>query len=126
VAAASAASACATPDRTALSGLVCVADRSAEGRPKGQDVRALTVDAEVQRLILEAMRPDRIALAVVALGEIEVQAQAMERRWMSIGTQKRLWIGVQRDPGGTACAICGPQPPDRAFNGLRRPLDIQH
>src|SRR6476659_6685810 len=48
---------------------VCVADRSAEGRPKCQEVRALAVDAEVERLILEALTPDRIALAVAALGE---------------------------------------------------------
>ena len=47
---------------------VCVADRSAEGRPKCQEARALAVDAEVERLILEALTPDRIALAVAALG----------------------------------------------------------
>jgi hypothetical protein len=49
---------------------VCVADNSAEGRPKCQEVRALAVDAEVERLILEALTPDQIALAVAALGEI--------------------------------------------------------
>ena len=41
---------------------VCVADRSAEGRPKCQEARALAVDAEVERLILEALTPGRIAL----------------------------------------------------------------
>jgi len=60
---------------------VCVADRSAEGRPECQEVRALAVDAEVERLILEALTPDRIALAVAALGEIEVETRAMERQW---------------------------------------------
>src|SRR4051794_22791703 len=60
---------------------VCVADRSAEGRPKCQEVRALAIDAEVERLILEALTPDRIALAVAALGEIEVETRAMERQW---------------------------------------------
>jgi DNA invertase Pin-like site-specific DNA recombinase len=60
---------------------VCVADRSAEGRPRCQEVRALQVDAEVERLILTALTPDRIALAVAALGEIEEETRAMERQW---------------------------------------------
>ena len=60
---------------------VCVADRSAEGRPKCQEARALAVDAEVERLILGALTPDRIALAVAALGAIEAQSRTMERQW---------------------------------------------
>ena len=60
---------------------VCVADRSAEGRPKCQEARALAVDAEVERLILEALTPDRIALAVAALGAIEAESRTMERQW---------------------------------------------
>jgi DNA invertase Pin-like site-specific DNA recombinase len=60
---------------------VCVADHSSEGRPRCQEVRALAVDAEVERLILEALTPDRIALAVAALGEIEEEVRAMERQW---------------------------------------------
>jgi hypothetical protein len=60
---------------------VCVADRSAEGRPKCQEVRALAADAEVGRLILEALTPDRIALAIAALGEVEAETRTMERQW---------------------------------------------
>jgi hypothetical protein len=60
---------------------VCVADSNSEGRPRCQEVRALAVDAEVERLILTALTPDRIALAVAALGEIEEEARAMERQW---------------------------------------------
>lgn len=60
---------------------VCVADQSAEGLPKCQEVRALAADAEVERLVLEALTPDRIALAVAALGEIEAEARALERQW---------------------------------------------
>jgi hypothetical protein len=41
---------------------VCVADHNADGRPKCQEVRALAVDAEVERLILQSLRPDQIAL----------------------------------------------------------------
>jgi Recombinase zinc beta ribbon domain/Recombinase len=60
---------------------VCVADSSSEGRPRCQEVRALAVDAEVERLILTALTPDRIALAVAVLGEIEEETRAMERQW---------------------------------------------
>ena len=60
---------------------VCVADSCSEGRPRCQEVRALAVDAEVERLILTALTPDRIALAVAALGEIEEETRAMERQW---------------------------------------------
>jgi len=60
---------------------VCAADRNAEGRPRCQEVRALAVDAEVERLILAALTPDRIAVAVAAMGEIEQETRAMERQW---------------------------------------------
>ena len=60
---------------------VCVADSNSEGRPRCQEVRALTVDVEVERLILTALTPDRIALAVAALGEVEEEIRAMERQW---------------------------------------------
>jgi DNA invertase Pin-like site-specific DNA recombinase len=60
---------------------VCVADQISEDQPKCQEVRALAVDAEVERLILQALTPDRIALAVAALGEIEAETQVMERQW---------------------------------------------
>jgi DNA invertase Pin-like site-specific DNA recombinase len=60
---------------------VCVADRSSQGRPRCQEVRALAVDAEVERLMLMALTPDRIALAVAALGEIDEETRVMERQW---------------------------------------------
>jgi hypothetical protein len=41
----------------------------------------LAVDDEIERLILSALTPDQIAIAVAALGEIEVENQAMERQW---------------------------------------------
>ena len=60
---------------------VCAADKSSEGLPRCQEVRALAVDAEVERLILAALMPDQIALAVAALGEIEEETRTMERQW---------------------------------------------
>ncbi|MGH7042389.1 MAG: recombinase family protein [Acetobacteraceae bacterium] len=60
---------------------LCAADHNSEGLPRCQEVRALAVDAEVERLILAALMPDRIALAVAALGEIEADARLLERQW---------------------------------------------
>jgi len=60
---------------------MCTADYNAEGKPRCQEVRALPVDAEVERLLLEALRPDRIALAIAALGQIEEEGLLLERQW---------------------------------------------
>lgn len=60
---------------------MCSADHSADGRPRCQEVRALRVDAEVERLLLEALGPDQITLAIAALGAIEQEAQVLERQW---------------------------------------------
>jgi hypothetical protein len=45
-------------------------------------VRALGVDAAVERLLLEALTPDRLALAIAALGELENEARALEHQWL--------------------------------------------
>ena len=60
---------------------VCVADHSSEGRPRCQEVRALAVDAEVERLILGGAPPDRIVLAIAAAGEIKRKPE----RWSGNG-----------------------------------------
>jgi DNA invertase Pin-like site-specific DNA recombinase len=60
---------------------MCVADNSIDGQPRCQEVRALLVDAEVERLLLLALRPDQIALAIASLGEIEAESQVLERQW---------------------------------------------
>ena len=59
----------------------CSADQQREGGPRCQEVRALGVDGEVERLALTALAPDRIALAVAALGELEEEARLLERQW---------------------------------------------
>ncbi len=59
----------------------CSADQQREGGPRCQEVRALGVDGEVERLALAALAPDRIALAVAALGELEEEARLLERQW---------------------------------------------
>ena len=60
---------------------ICTADRNQSGCPRCQEVRALPVDAEVARLVLEALEPDRIAIAIAALGQVEEDARQLERQW---------------------------------------------
>jgi DNA invertase Pin-like site-specific DNA recombinase len=60
---------------------MCVADQSSASLPRCQEVRALAVDAEIERLMLAALAPDRIAIALAALGEIEQEARLLERQW---------------------------------------------
>ncbi|HET6521605.1 MAG TPA: recombinase family protein, partial [Geminicoccaceae bacterium] len=60
----------------------CVADKTRRGAGPGcQEVRAMAVDAEVERLVLAALAPDRVALAVAALAELEQEARLLERQW---------------------------------------------
>ena len=62
-------------------GYVCTADYTQSALPCCQEVRALLVDAEVERLLLEALKPDRIALAVAALAQVEEEVRQLERQW---------------------------------------------
>lgn len=59
----------------------CRADRGHDGGPLCQEVRALPVDARVESILLEALTPDRIAIAVAALGQMEEEARQLERQW---------------------------------------------
>src|ERR1700724_1000570 len=59
---------------------LCRADQHQHGGPRCQEVRALGVDGAVERLLLEALTPDRLALAIAALGELENEARALEQR----------------------------------------------
>jgi DNA invertase Pin-like site-specific DNA recombinase len=60
---------------------VCRADQHQHGGPRCQEVRALGIDAAVERLLLEALTPDRLVLAIAALGELEHEARALEHQW---------------------------------------------
>jgi DNA invertase Pin-like site-specific DNA recombinase len=59
----------------------CAADHHSDGQPRCQEVRALLVDTEVERVILAALAPDQIALAIATLGEIEGEVRLLERQW---------------------------------------------
>jgi hypothetical protein len=57
------------------------ADQARDGRPRCQEVRALQVDAEVERVLLASLAPDQIALAAAAVGQIEAETRLLERQW---------------------------------------------
>jgi DNA invertase Pin-like site-specific DNA recombinase len=50
------------------------------GVPRCQEVRGLGLDAEVERLLLEALEPDQIALALAAMDELEHEYAALKRQ----------------------------------------------
>jgi DNA invertase Pin-like site-specific DNA recombinase len=60
---------------------VCCYGRNEEGSRRCQEVRALGLDAEVERLLLEALAPDKIALALAALEQIEQEHALLTRQW---------------------------------------------
>ena len=60
---------------------VCRADQDQHGGQRCQEVRAPGVDAAVESLLLEALTPDRLVLAMAALGELENEARALEHQW---------------------------------------------
>jgi len=73
---------CIIPARTATTLSIFVAPISIN--MAGRAVRRCApwgVDAAVERLLLEALTPDRLALAIAALGELENEARALERQW---------------------------------------------
>ncbi len=65
-------------------------------RPRCQEVRALGTDAAFERVLLDALAPDQIAMAVAAIGQIEAKTQALEHQW---GLKR------ERDHGKDSCAI---------------------
>jgi DNA invertase Pin-like site-specific DNA recombinase len=60
---------------------LCGADHRHTGQPRCQELRATAVDNEVERLLLEALKPDQIALAIASLGELEKEVRQLERQW---------------------------------------------
>ena len=60
---------------------MCRADYGHDGSPPCQEIRALSVDAEVEQVLLEALTPDQIALAVAAIGQLEAEAASLDKQW---------------------------------------------
>ena len=59
----------------------CRADRDQRGTALCQEVRALPVDALVAGVLLDALAPDQIAIALAAMGELEEEDRHLERQW---------------------------------------------
>jgi DNA invertase Pin-like site-specific DNA recombinase len=59
----------------------CKATAQEFGGPLCQEVRALGVDAEVERQLLAALQPDQLALAVEALDQLALERTTRERQW---------------------------------------------
>lgn len=58
----------------------CNYAQSQYGGSHCQEVRGLGLDAEMERLVLEALAPDQIALALTALEELEQEDAALKRQ----------------------------------------------
>jgi DNA invertase Pin-like site-specific DNA recombinase len=59
----------------------CAAAQAQQGRPRCQEVRALGVDAEVERLVLAALAPDRLALALDAWAHLQEEEGTLQHQW---------------------------------------------
>ncbi len=59
----------------------CRSDRDHRGAELCQEVRALPVDALIEHLLLEALAPDQIAIAIAAVGQLEEESRQLERQW---------------------------------------------
>jgi hypothetical protein len=56
----------------------CRFDRDQRGGTPCQDVSALPVDALVERVLLDALVPDEIAIAIAAMGQLEEETRPLE------------------------------------------------
>lgn len=59
----------------------CDGAHSQYNGPRCQEVRGLGLDAEVERLVLEALVPDQINLALAALEELEQEYATLGQQW---------------------------------------------
>ncbi|WP_245498814.1 zinc ribbon domain-containing protein, partial [Mesorhizobium sp. M2A.F.Ca.ET.029.05.1.1] len=59
----------------------CLADRNQTGSSLCQEVRAPAVDELVARILLKALEPDQIAIAIAALDEIAEETRSLEKQW---------------------------------------------
>lgn len=59
----------------------CQADYRQTGHPRCQEVRALAVDRQIERLVFEALTPDRLAVAIAAVEELEEEYRQLDRQW---------------------------------------------
>lgn len=60
---------------------VCSNSSSAQRNRDCQTVRTLGVDREIARLVLEALLPDKLAIALATMTEVEREETALQKQW---------------------------------------------
>ena len=60
---------------------VCSNDQRQFGGKRCQEVRAIALDAQVEQRFLEVLRPDQVAIALAALGQVEQAERAERKQW---------------------------------------------
>lgn len=60
---------------------LCAADKGESDSPRCQQVRALSVDSQIEHILLETLSQNQIAMAVEAVGELESQAKLLDQQW---------------------------------------------
>ncbi len=59
----------------------CSYTQNEYGGSRCQEVRALGLDTEIERLVLAALAPDKIALALAALEQLEQEYESLRKQW---------------------------------------------
>jgi len=59
----------------------CTYDYQHRAQPRCQEVRAIGFDAEIEQLVLAALAPDRVALALEAFAQAEREAKDLQSQW---------------------------------------------
>lgn len=59
----------------------CPGGRTEYGGARCQEVRALGLDVEVERLVLEALAPDQLAVALASLEQLEQEFALLRQQW---------------------------------------------
>ena len=60
---------------------VCNDSARAFGEPRCQEIRATDVDPAIERGLLQALEPDKLALAIEAFAHLENEAAVLEQQW---------------------------------------------
>src|SRR5207244_6550861 len=60
---------------------LCFQARTKQIGPRCQQVRALGIDAEIAAIILEALAPDKLAIALATMAETEREDAALQKQW---------------------------------------------
>lgn len=59
----------------------CARARDESNAPRCQEAQALAIDAAVERQLLEALTPDRLAVALSAMEQVEQEGTALRHQW---------------------------------------------